>query len=332
MLQLAKNDGGTGAGTEMQTSSKGKPEPPPSWKKRNPLTEYKKNLARKGTFPEGEGEEKYADGSVYKGERSHGKRHGKGCFWWPDRGLYVGIFCEGFMHGLGEMRYPAGGRYNGELKLGKRCGVGGYLYSKSALEPYVEYLGQWDDDRPHGWGLRLNKDDGIYLGNFSMGQRHGRGVFISTKSESKKRGGAAETSFLSFLRLIIRDGEWEADEFRGVQVNLSENVGNHQENLASGEDEVQELSQEEQAIARAKAEESLQMKLAQQSGDQQDVTIVELLDILRSKELKTITSKALVNDIDTVLNILSKARGLVDLSSRQTVKIYSHYADRVLGF
>ena len=100
------------------------------------MTEYKKNLARKGNFPEGEGEEKYADGSVYKGERSHGKlpighkrcpfytnirdagkRHGKGCFWWPDRGLYVGIFCDGYMHGLGEMRYPAGGKYNGELKL-----------------------------------------------------------------------------------------------------------------------------------------------------------------------------------------------------------------------
>jgi hypothetical protein len=67
----------TGAGaqtiSESQPTKSGKPEPPPSWKKRNPLTEYKKNLARKGTFPEGEGEEKYADGSVYKGERSHGK-------------------------------------------------------------------------------------------------------------------------------------------------------------------------------------------------------------------------------------------------------------------
>ena len=67
----------TGAGahtiSESQPSKPGKPEPPPSWKKRNALTEYKKNLARKGNFPEGEGEEKYADGSVYKGERSHGK-------------------------------------------------------------------------------------------------------------------------------------------------------------------------------------------------------------------------------------------------------------------
>jgi hypothetical protein len=236
------------------------------------------------------------------------------------------------MHGLGEMRYPAGGKYNGELKLGKRCGVGGYLYSRQALEPYVEYLGQWDEDRPHGWGLRLSKDDGVYLGMFSMGQRHGRGVFISKKSESKRRGGAAEKSFLSFLRLIIKDGEWEADEFRGVQMNLSENVGNHQENLASGEDEVQELSEAEQAQAMAKAEENLQQRIAEQSAGKQDVTIVELLDILRSRELKTITSKALVNDIDAVLNILSKARGLVDLSCRQTVKIYSHYADRVLGF
>jgi hypothetical protein len=236
------------------------------------------------------------------------------------------------MHGLGEMRYPAGGRYNGELKLGKRCGAGGYLYSKHAFEPFVEYLGQWEDDKPHGWGLRLNKDDGIYLGMFNMGQRHGRGIFISTKSESKRKGAAAASSFLSFLRLTIKDGEWEADEFRGAQVILSENVGNHQENLAGDEEEAQELSEEEQAAARAKAEETLQAKLANQSAGKGDVTIVELLDILRSKDLKTITSKALVNDIDAVLNILSKARGLVDLSCRQAVKIYSHYADRVLGF
>jgi hypothetical protein len=236
------------------------------------------------------------------------------------------------MHGLGEIRYPAGGKYNGELKLGKRCGLGGYLYTKQAIEPYVEHLGQWEDDRPHGWGLRLSKDDSIYLGNFNMGQRHGHGIFVSTKSETKRRGVSAETSFLSFLRLIIRDGEWEADEFKGVQVNLSENVGNHQENLAGGDEEAQELSEEEQAAARAKAEDSLQMRLAQQSEGKQDVTIVELLDILRSKELKTITSKALVKDIDTILSLLAKARGLVDLSCRQTLKIYSHYADRVLGF
>ena len=67
-------------------------QPPPSWKRRNELTEYKKNLSRRGAFSEGEGEEKYADGSVYKGQRKAGKRHDNGCFWWPDRGLYVGRF------------------------------------------------------------------------------------------------------------------------------------------------------------------------------------------------------------------------------------------------
>jgi hypothetical protein len=321
--------------SEMRVAVSGKAEPPPSWKKRNAFAEFKKNLARKGTFPEGEGEEKYADGSSYKGERSNGKRHGKGCFWWPDRGLYVGIFCEGFMHGLGEMRYPAGGKYNGELKLGKRCGLGGYLYSRHATEPHQEYLGQWEDDRPHGWGLRVSKDESVYLGMFMSGQRHGPGIFTSKKNETKRKGpGAAaeKSSFLSFLRVIIKDGQWETDEFRGVQMSLQEDVGRHQDNLAGGEEEMQELSEEEQQQAMIKAEENLQKKLAEQSAGKQDVTIVELLDILRSQMLKTITSKALVDDIDIILNMLAKARGLVDLSERQTVKIYSHYADRVLGF
>ncbi len=75
MLAL-ENSADTLQSSDIQPGTGGKPAPPPSWKKRNPLTEYKKNLARKGTFPEGEGEEKYADGSVYKGERSQGKQRG----------------------------------------------------------------------------------------------------------------------------------------------------------------------------------------------------------------------------------------------------------------
>jgi hypothetical protein len=173
-----------------------KPQPPPSWKRRNQLNEFKKCLSRKGCFPEGDGEEKYADGSVYKGQRSRGKRHGQGCFWWPDRGLYVGFFHDGFMHGLGEIRYPSGGRYNGEFKLGKRSGLGGYLYSRQTCEPHAEYLGQWEEDRPHGWGLRLSKDDGVYLGAFDNGLRHGRGISMSKKNESKRRGAAAEQAGL----------------------------------------------------------------------------------------------------------------------------------------
>ena len=313
-------------------------QPPPSWKRRNELTEYKKNLSRRGAFSEGEGEEKYADGSVYKGQRKAGKRHDNGCFWWPDRGLYVGRFFEGFMHGLGEFRYPAGGKYNGELKLGKRCGLGGYLYSRHDTEPFAEFLGQWDDDQPNGWGLRLSKDGSVYLGMLSGGQRHGPGVFVSKKNESKRRGGAGgggggtSSNVLTFLRVIIKDGEWAADEYTGATVSLQENVGNFQEDLASGEEQLQELTEEEKLAAMERAEENLQKKLAEQSAGKSDVTIVELLDILRSGPLKTITSKVLVKNIDQVLDMLSRARGLVDLSSRQTTKIYAHYADRVLGF
>ncbi len=182
---------------------------------------------------------------------------------------------------------------------------------------------KWDDDRPQGWGLRLSKDEGVYLGMFTSGQRHGRGIFISKKNETKvkKRIGAAaaaeKSSFLTFLRVIIKDGDWENDEFCGVQMNMQEDVGKHTENLASGEDEVQELREEEQKEAMIKAEENLQRKLAEQSGTH-GVTIVELLDILRSRELKIITSKALVNDIDTVLDSDSCAKKCEALQRRST--------------
>jgi hypothetical protein len=141
-----------------------------------------------------------------------------------------------------------------------------------------------------------------------------------------------QAGFLSFLRINIRDGDWQSDEFCGVQVNIEEKVGEHQENLAGGEDELQELSEEQLAAAVRKSEDNLQKRLAAQGTGKQDVTVVELLNILRSRELNSITSKSLVDDIDCILEVLTRARGLVDLSSRQTVKIYSHFADRVLGF
>jgi hypothetical protein len=102
--------------------------------------------------------------------------------------------------------------------------------------------------------------------------------------------------------------------------------------LASGEEQLQEPTEEDNSGATERAEENLQKKLAEQSVGKSDVTIVELLDILRSGPLKTITSKVLIKSIDQVLDVLSRARGLVDLSSRQTTKICARYTDRVLGF
>ncbi len=73
--------------------------------------------------------------------------------------------------------------------------------------------------------------------------------------------------------------------------------------MASGEEQLQEPTDEENSGAMERAEENLQKKLAGQSVGKSDVTIVELLDILRSGPLKTITSKVLIKSIDQVLDV-----------------------------
>lgn len=81
---------------------------------------------------DGEGELKWKDGKMYKGNFVNDKREGHGTFIWAD-----------------------GRQYIGEWKAGKQHGIGTYISKEG-----VEKQGEWQNGRKIKWIGDDGKDDG----------------------------------------------------------------------------------------------------------------------------------------------------------------------------
>lgn len=145
------------------------------------------------------------DGGYYEGEQLNGKRHGRGCFFFPNgdtydgewhhdhmtgkgiwmsinKGKYEGDFLDGERHGRGVYTHPDGGIYDGQWRYGYRYGKGIELYSDGTV-----YDGDWAHDHRHGFGMQTCPSGNKYKGEFRNSEFHGWGEYISTKG-TKRRG------------------------------------------------------------------------------------------------------------------------------------------------
>lgn len=97
-----------------------------------------------GQYANGErtkGTMRYADGSVYKGQFFHGRRHGRGSYTFKDGSRYKGDFYKDLMQGMGELRFRDGSSYVGEWEKGKHEGQGS-MYSPDGM---LCWTGMWKD-------------------------------------------------------------------------------------------------------------------------------------------------------------------------------------------
>lgn len=95
----------------------------------------------------GKGEIEYANGTIYKGEIDHGKKHGVGTYTYSNMDKYVGS-C---------FRSPAA-----------NCS-GNCLY---------RYEGEWVSNNPEGKGTYTAQKGWTYEGQFQGGKRHGEGKMM----------------------------------------------------------------------------------------------------------------------------------------------------------
>eukprot|EP00980_Cylindrotheca_fusiformis_P019057 scaffold6428_cov103-Cylindrotheca_fusiformis.AAC.3 len=86
---------------------------------------------------------RYADGSVYKGQFYHGRRHGRGSYTFKDGSRYKGDFVKDLMQGIGELKFRDGSKYVGEWKRGKHDGMGS-MYSP---EGSLCWAGTWKNGK-----------------------------------------------------------------------------------------------------------------------------------------------------------------------------------------
>ena len=142
--------------------------------------------------------EKYADGSVYEGQKQGGYRHGKGKFYYSDGGLYDGEWKAGSMDGFGTLYYGGGQiAYQGEWKDDKFHGKGtvyneipesfeeefDYTNFDGLADYWVKYEGQFLDDNKEGYGVMYLSNGDRFEGNFKDDMVHGQGVYICANGQ-----------------------------------------------------------------------------------------------------------------------------------------------------
>lgn len=145
-----------------------------------------KDATYKGSWLKGQlhgfGKLSWPDGRKYTGRFKNNLQHGEGEYIVPGNGgdtVFRGTWKNGKLHGLGSARYPNGNFYEGFFKDGLRDGHGilkeGRFLSSSSI-----YIGQWLQDKRHGYGVLDNEKEGEkYMGMWQDDCRHGNGIMVT---------------------------------------------------------------------------------------------------------------------------------------------------------
>jgi hypothetical protein len=147
------------------------------------LKDYELSFTR-----EGPGEETLANGCVYKGSFSGGRRNGRGVYTCTSGQRLEGLFRNGLLEGPGAETLPSGQTYTGEFEGGIRNGQGRLVYVDGSI-----YEGRFRKGLRDGPGTLRYRDGAEYVGEWRSDMRAGRGTYIS-----------ADKSWTF-------DGEWAAD-------------------------------------------------------------------------------------------------------------------------
>ena len=164
----------------------------------------------------GQGVERYADGTVHKGNFQSGLLHGRGYSRWSTGESFSGNYMEGFMHGKGKFLYAdCVSYYDGEWFMDEMHGEGSWHDAEFG----ETYTGTWHLGEYHGHGFITFCDKSVYCGKWEHDLRCGYGKMVYSdlsKYEGEWRddqrwGEGKET----FPNGQIYLGGWSADKRHG---------------------------------------------------------------------------------------------------------------------
>ncbi|CAI2373575.1 unnamed protein product [Moneuplotes crassus] len=140
---------------------------------------------RKAEFKQGkihgEGIEKWADGTTFKGFYRKGKKSGFGVFRWGDGSSYEGDLEKDLLHGLGTLTMSDGRKYEGHFADNNMDGEGTFYWPDGR-----KYVGSYKDGKKHGKGKMMFPDGQEYYGEWVEGEVNGS-AFITDESGKKTK-------------------------------------------------------------------------------------------------------------------------------------------------
>jgi len=140
-------------------------------------------------YKDGEGIERYPDGSRYVGNFSKSKKNGFGTLYREKFGTYRGNWENDVPNGEGEIEYYNGDKYIGIFVDGKKQGKGKYIIKETGV-----YIGDFLNNSLNGEGKLFYNDDSSYIGEFKNNKRHGLGKLYDASNN------------------LVENGMWENDK------------------------------------------------------------------------------------------------------------------------
>lgn len=123
--------------------------------------------------PNGQGEARYLNGTIYVGPFVDGRKSGRGSIIFEDGSRFEGDFVQDRITGVGVYFWPDGSRYEGEVINFKPHGRGQAVYVDGSV-----YEGEFINCEKHGYGVLVFADSTIYKGSFIKGKASGEGTMI----------------------------------------------------------------------------------------------------------------------------------------------------------
>lgn len=165
----------------------------------------------------------FQSGSMYSGEWQETRRHGVGCQRWPDGAEYCGEWRDNCANGRGEFRHRNGDVYIGEWVCNAAHGHGRYKRGRANPLSEIEdgYVGQFQHDVQHGYGIERWPDGTSYEGQYFHGQKSGHGVY--TWPDGSRYEGSWHSNRISGAGAYtgcdgrVYRGQWRQFWHQGVQ-------------------------------------------------------------------------------------------------------------------
>lgn len=120
-----------------------------------------------------EGEQRFLDGTLYRGSFLNDKLHGEGKLLFSNGIIFSGSFYQGVASSVGKLLSPNGDIYYGQHRGFVREGQGKLITFNDH-----EYEGGWSNDKKNVYGRSVDRTTGdVYCGEYADGKRTGRGRF-----------------------------------------------------------------------------------------------------------------------------------------------------------
>ena len=114
-----------------------------------------------------------ANGDIYIGYISNGKKNGEGHFIWGDDGSsYSGAFSDNMKNGFGTYMFSDGSIYEGEYVNDIKHGKGKFIWANGDM-----YEGDYEGDLYKGFGRYTWANGDYYEGDFNHNTLHGTGTY-----------------------------------------------------------------------------------------------------------------------------------------------------------